>query len=184
MAKTEAEICKECGGRCCKSLGCSLCPEDMISRILKRRERIGSEITNSVESPTATPTAEEIESWLIDSDCALDSFGYPGGRLLYVRMRHKCFTFIGVDAMGECTALTDTGCTLSYEDRPKGGKMLIASEDRNCTQHYTREMMVEDWLPYQDRLKQIWTKWYERFTQDGTFDRSEEQYMEYQRVHR
>ena len=78
-------------------------------------------------------------------------------------MRHKCFTFIGVDAMGECEALTDTGCRLSYEDRPKGGRMLIASEDHRCTQEYTREMMVEDWMPYQEQLKQIWKKYVSSF---------------------
>ena len=62
--------------------------------------------------------------------------------------------------------------------------MLIASEDHRCTQKYTREMMVEDWMPYQEQLKQIWKKWYERFMQDGTFDRCEEEYMKHQRTRR
>lgn len=171
MAKTEAEICKECKGNCCKSTGCSLSPEDMIREIRNKSE--GAELST-----------EAIENWLKDSNCALDSFGYPGGRLFYVRMRHKCFTFIGIDAMGECAALTDTGCLLTYEERPKGGRMLIASEDHHCRQNYTREMMVSDWLPYQDRLKQIWEKWYEQFTKDGTFDRCEEEYMKFQRARR
>ena len=51
-------------------------------------------------------------------------------------------------------------------------------------QKYTREMMVEDWIPYQEQLKQIWKKWYERFTQDGTFDRCEEGYMRFQKARR
>ncbi len=198
MEKTEAEICKECKGNCCKSTGCSLSPEDMIRRIRAQQEMAGAEgmqYTNIEEMKAEKMKTEEIasekglaieeiENWLINSNCALDSFGYPGGRLLYVRMRHKCFTFIGVDAMGECAALTDTGCRLSYEDRPKGGRMLIASEDHHCTQKYTREMMVEDWMPYQEQLKQIWKKWYEKFTQDGTFDRCEEEYMKFQRARR
>ena len=45
-------------------------------------------------------------------------------------------------------------------------------------------MMVEDWIPYQEQLKQIWKKWYERFTQDGTFDRCEEGYMRFQKARR
>lgn len=193
MAKTEEEICKECKGNCCRSMGCSLSPEDMIRGIRAQQEMAGAEgmqHTNIEEmkeeefTSEKEPDIEEIENWLINSNCALDSFGYPGGRLLYVRMRHKCFTFIGVDAMGECAALTDTGCLLSYEDRPKGGRMLIASEDHRCTQKYTREMMVEDWIPYQEQLKQIWKKWYEKFTQDGTFDRCEEEYMKFQRARR
>ncbi len=199
MAKTEAEICKECKGNCCRSTGCSLSPEDMIRGIRAQKGTTGEETTQQgyiekgimTKAPAAEeitsekePDIEEVENWLINSNCALDSFGYPGGRLLYVRMRHKCFTFIGVDAMGECAALTDTGCLLSYEDRPKGGRMLIASEDHRCTQKYTREMMVEDWMPYQEQLKQIWKKWYEKFTKDGTFDRCEEEYMKLQRARR
>ena len=38
MAKTEAEICKECKGNCCKSTGCSLSPEDMIRGIRSQKE--------------------------------------------------------------------------------------------------------------------------------------------------
>ena len=180
MAKTEEEICKECKGNCCRSMGCSLSPEDMIRGIRAWKETSGAEQMQhrKIEEAKAEeimsekePDTEEIENWLMNSHCALDSFGYPGGSLLYVRMRHKCFTFIGVDAIGECEALTDTGCRLSYEDRPKGGRMLIAREDHRCTQEYTREMMVKDWIPYQEQLKQIWKKWYERFMQDGTFDR-------------
>ena len=45
-------------------------------------------------------------------------------------------------------------------------------------------MMVEDWMPYQEQLKQIWKKWYERFMQDGTFDCCEEEYMKHQRTRR
>lgn len=198
MAKTEAEICKECKGNCCKSTGCSLSPEDMIRAIRAQQEMSGAEgmqhedmgeakTKETTSKKTISENAlsvEEIERWLMNSNCALDSFsfGYPGRRLLYVRMRHKCFTFIGIDAMGECVALTDTGCRLSYEDRPRGGQMLIASEDHRCTQKYTREMMMKDWIPYQEQLKQIWKKWYEKFTQDGTFDRCEEEYMKFQRM--
>ena len=29
------------------------------------------------------PDTAEIENWLMNSSCALDSFGYPGGSLLY-----------------------------------------------------------------------------------------------------
>lgn len=193
MAKTEEEICKECKGNCCRSMGCSLSPEDMIRGIRAWKETSGAERMQHRKIEEAKteeimsekePDTEEIENWLMNSNCALDSFGYPGGSLLYVRMRHKCFTFIGVDAMGECEALTDTGCRLSYEDRPKGGRMLIAREDHRCTQEYTREMMLEDWIPYQEQLKQIWKKWYERFMQDGTFDRCEEEYMKLQRTRR
>ena len=43
MAKTEEEICKECKGNCCRSMGCSLSPEDMIRRIRAWKEISGAE---------------------------------------------------------------------------------------------------------------------------------------------
>ena len=108
MAKTEEDICKECKGNCCRSMGCSLSPEDMIRGIRAWKEISGAErmqhrkIEEAKTEETMAekePDTEEIENWLMNSSCALDSFGYPGGSLLYVRMRHKCFTFIGVDAI-------------------------------------------------------------------------------------
>lgn len=179
MSKTEAEICKECGGSCCKATGCSLSPEDMLRRIFKQREQNHKE--EYLEIKENELTKEQLENWLIHSDCAIDSFGYEKGRLYYLRMRHKCFTFIGVDAMGECMALRDDGCCYTYEERPKGGRSLKASEDRRCRQEYTREMMVKDWMPYQELLREIWNTWYDRFQKDGTFDKCEEAYMDFQR---
>ncbi len=43
MAKTEEEICKECKGNCCRSMGCSLSPEDMIRGIRAWRKVSGAE---------------------------------------------------------------------------------------------------------------------------------------------
>lgn len=156
------KLCAECGGNCCKSMGCSLSPEDML-RELKTE-----------------PTFEAVEQWLKEGEYAVDSASFMGKRLYYVRMRHKCFTFIGVDAMGECIDLTERGCGRSYENRPKGGRFLEGKENRQCEQHYTQEMMYDEWLPYQEILAGIWQKWYKVMEQDGTFDRCEEAYMEYQ----
>lgn len=156
-------ICAQCQGRCCKTMGCSLAPEDMF-RALKDR----------------TPTRENVEDLLQNGKFAIDSFRIAGHALYYLRMKHKCFTFIGVDAMGECISLTDAGCSLAFEDRPKGGRMLEGREDGGCEQHYTQEMMIADWEPWQEILKAIWDDWYDRLEREGVFDRCEEDYMQYQ----
>ncbi len=158
-------VCAECKGRCCASLGCSLAPEDL-------HRSLG----------TDTYDRESVLALLQNSDYAIDSFGYQGKRFYFLRMKHKCFTFIGVDAMGECIALTETGCSLSYEERPKGGRYLEAKPDRQCVQHYTREDMITDWMPYQHVLASIWDEYYLKFQSDGTFDTCEENYMNYQRA--
>ena len=156
-------ICAECKGRCCKTMGCSLEPEDMI-RALESREI----------------TRENVEYLLQNGQFAIDSFHLGGRTFYYLRMKHKCFTFIGVDAMGECIALNDSGCGLAFEDRPKGGRMLEGRENGGCMQHYTQEMMIADWKPYQSVLESIWTDWHDKFERDGVFDKCEEEYMQYQ----
>lgn len=156
-------ICAQCRGRCCKTMGCSLDPEDMI-RALK-----GCAVTR-----------ENLEQLLQNGQFAIDSFQIGQRAFYYLRMKHKCFTFIGVDAMGECISLTDEGCGLLFEDRPKGGRMLEGKEAGGCVQHYTQEMMIADWEPWQDMLKEIWNKWYDLFERDGVFDQCEEDYMQYQ----
>ncbi|MCM1102524.1 MAG: hypothetical protein NC409_00300 [Clostridium sp.] len=108
---------------------------------------------------------------------AIEYVSTPQGACFYLRMRHKCYTFIGVDAMGECAALGDHGCLLSVEERPKGGRMLKSSPDRHCVQHYTVGQMCADWQPYQELLLSIYRKWHARMTDDGTFDRCDEAYF-------
>lgn len=179
------EICRTCGGVCCKAKGCSLSPEDML-RELARRAGEERELRNGAEQDSGDgrdrlPDISELESWLQESQCAIDHFSGQTGPYYYIRMGHKCFTFIGVDAMGECIALTEKGCGLPYERRPKGGRYLEGRQDRHCQQHYTREQMEEDWKPYQALLKEIWDRWYLRLEDEGVFERCEEEYMQWQR---
>lgn len=158
------KICAQCQGRCCKTMGCSLAPQDMLDALQR-----------------SAVTSDSLEGLLQQSGkYAIDSFQIRGKAFYYLRMRHKCFTFIGVDAMGECIALTEQGCSLSFEDRPKGGRMLEGRENGGCIQHYTQEMMIAEWEPYQNILKLIWNRWYDEFEKEGIFDRCEEEYMQYQ----
>lgn len=157
------EACGVCRGRCCRTMGCSLSPEDMRRALADNEESV-----------------ECVEELLKRGDFAIDSFQIKGQTFYYLRMRHKCFTFIGIDAMGECVMLTDSGCALAFENRPMGGRMLEGKTNGGCIQHYTQEMMVADWKPYQELLGTIWSRWYERLEAEGVFDRCEEEYMRFQ----
>lgn len=181
------EICKGCGGACCKANGCSLAPEDMLREMAVWRDEKEMEKMPQGDMDTGQSAETDwrhLEEWLRQSDCAIDTFTGAAGLCYYIRMRHKCFTFIGVDAMGECIALTDQGCRLAYERRPKGGRFLEGRIDRHCVQHYTREQMEEDWRPYQGLLGEIWDRWHDRLEREGVFERCEEAYMRYQKEKR
>ena len=95
--------CGICRGRCCREKGCSLSPEDMV--------RFFSKIGENGENPDR----DKMLKLLTDERYglfAIDSFWHEREPVYYLRMKHKCYNFIGVDAAGECIALTDEGCSL------------------------------------------------------------------------
>lgn len=88
MAKTEEEICKECKGNCCRSMGCSLSPEDMIRGIRAWKETSGAEQMQhrKIEEAKAEeimsekePDTEEIEK-LADEQQLCTGFLWVSGR--------------------------------------------------------------------------------------------------------
>lgn len=167
------EECAKCGGRCCKERGCSLSPEDML-RVLTA-ENADMNLADVDEKSAFRKGLLTLlqEGKLYAVDC-ISQNGHP---FYYLRMRHKCYTFIGVEAMGECIALTPSGCSLSEEERPKGGRFLKSSPDGHCMQHYMKEDMLADWEPYQSIFSGIWEEFYTKFEADGTFDACDEAYF-------
>ncbi len=175
--------CSQCKGRCCRERGCSLSPQDMW-QALKQRSDFGGWVEDvpgviPVKSKEGRQLREMLLQLLNQPDglYALDFFSEKDGPCFYLRMRHKCYTFIGVDAIGECVALTESGCALTEEQRPKGGRFLESRPDGHCIQHYTREQMCEDWTPYVEVLKDIWEEYHTKFEEDGTFERCDNEYF-------
>ncbi|MCM1126531.1 MAG: hypothetical protein NC429_08655 [Lachnospiraceae bacterium] len=174
------EECRKCQGRCCRERGCSLSPQDMENALLREGflnlQPADKKFKEAVLCLLQKTEGKELY--------AIDRFAASRGPVFYLRMRHKCHTFIGVDAMGECAALTPEGCSLGTEQRPKGGRFLKSAPDGRCTQQYTQEMMESDWKPYQEILREIWQEYEPLFQEDGTFDRCEEAWFAYMRAER
>ena len=166
------EECSHCKGRCCREKGCSLALSDL-ERAIKKRGLTGNK-------------REKILSLLQEDGnlYAIDRFHLEGKEIYYMRMRHHAYTFVGEDAIGICAALTAAGCILSEEDRPKGGRYLESRPDGHCIQHYGADEMAEDWLPYQESLSSIYWEYFQRFKEDGTFDKCDEEYFRFLRTFR
>lgn len=176
------EECKNCKGRCCRERGCSLSPEDLERALL--REGLKQPDSQQKEGELHEAVLLLLQKTSGKELYAVDRFSTGQGPVFYLRMRHKCHTFIGVDAMGECIALTPEGCGLDMEQRPKGGRFLKSAPDGRCEQHYTKEMMENDWKPYQKILSSIWQQYETLFRNDGTFDRCDEAYFAWMRAER
>lgn len=141
MKKMEnKQLCKECGGNCCKRMGCHYSPDDF------------KEIT--YES-----LKKEIEKGFISIDW-WDGNPFENGstddidRAYYLRIRHKDSEIVDPSWGGECILLTDDGCPLSYEERPKGARLLEPSE-YNCISHYNKRQAAKDWYKYNDILYKL-----------------------------
>ena len=165
------EECAVCQGKCCKEHGCVLAPEDFFKD------------TSFLEIQQDEYALKEyvLERLKKENLHAIDQSSHGQGTGYYIRMRHKCYTFIGVDALGECIALGEDGCSLSYDDRPKGGRMLKSEPNFSCHQEYGIDEVLEDWKPYRNILESIWNEYEPKFQEDGTFDRCDANYFEWLR---
>lgn len=143
--KINPQICKACGGDCCKSMGCHIAPDDLMSL-----------------------SVSDIISFIDESGCiSIDWWeGNPitnerdNKRYCYLRIRNKDEKVIAPSWRGECGILTDTGCPLSFEYRPKGARELIPDIDK-CNQGYSKQQCAIDWMQYSDIIEQVYNHYIE-----------------------
>lgn len=167
----DCSYCKECGGVCCRHMGCHFSPEDF--------EEISFDyLKDRIENTGCI----SIDWW--EQDPREDDGINELSKCYFLRMRNRksgitisdhlmgLLSMIGVpspdtdsvndepapivDASwgGRCVLHTDEGCSISYENRPKGARWLIAKSnpDKPCDDAYSKKQCAIDWIPYQDIL--------------------------------
>jgi len=126
------EICKECGGECCKSSpGCAT-PADFKPDIYN----------NLVE-------AFKSRKWVIDA-WELSN----GGKLHYVRpatIDSKRLHDYSWD-YGPCVLLTETGCSLEPHKRPAGCRLLEPRTGQCKVHGVGKYNAARAWKPYEDLI--------------------------------
>ena len=143
--KTNPQICKGCGGDCCKSMGCHIAPDDLMSL------NVGDIISFIDESGCISVDWWEGNPVTNERD---------GKKYCFLRIKNKNENVIAPSWGGECSILTDTGCSLSFEYRPKGARELIPDLD-NCHQNYTKQQCAIDWMQYSDVMEQVYNHYIE-----------------------
>jgi len=136
------KFCASCGGKCCKSMGCELSTRDMKSDINK------DTIKELLESGMYS-----IDYW--DYFTSEDGISVDEG--YFIRARNKNSPVVDPSWGGECVMLTDTGCSLSFEDRPFGGKSMIAKQtlEGECKSNYGKHECAIEWFKYYDILREL-----------------------------
>lgn len=137
MELENKEICRKCGGTCCKETGCYYSSEDL--KVVDARSVIDllDKGYTSIVSDVFIMRNNPI--------------------LLSLRARNRNAGKIDlVSCSSWCTALTDTGCIYSFEDRPSGGRYLIPYENGRCCYNQPKLIDIADsWQPYQQMLKRV-----------------------------
>lgn len=136
------ELCKLCGGSCCKATGCYFSPKDFRRLSYDVLKRILDKGYISIILMYKEITGLEKDVYTL-------RMRNKGGEMV-IRDHSK-------DKGGLCIIWEKTGCPFNDEDRPYGGKALIPDWDstRLCQTGYSHRQCAEDWLPYQDILKQL-----------------------------
>lgn len=137
--------CSKCGGYCCKSMGCHISPFDLISI---DKDDIKKLLNTGFVS---------IDWW---DNFEQDDYYGPG---YYLRMRNKNSNIVDPAYIGICSILTQAGCALEFQYRPKGGRSLSpyfcnnpnATEEEHEEKTYTKYKCVLEWHKYHNILKEL-----------------------------
>jgi len=134
---SQPNVCSTCKGRCCKHMGCHFSPKDF------------QEI--SLDSLKAF-----IEKGFVSIDCwDGDVLGRDRDNTYYLRIRNVDSDILDFSWGGRCMLLTDTGCSLSFNERPKGGRELVPQLDFRCLPLYSKKDACIEWYPYQRILEKL-----------------------------
>lgn len=135
------EVCKNCGGRCCKKSGCDYWPSDLSDKTYKGILKF---LENGKVSIVAMMNFKRINEKLCN---------FP---FLYLRERNTGRDVVDLLSMKTpCSNLTEHGCSYTYEERPSGGKNLTPSKDGLCYPKEDNLQKVLEWSPYQKQLEKI-----------------------------
>lgn len=135
------DICKKCGGKCCKKCGCDYSTDNFQDLSMKALEEILSEGKISIVAALNIKRSKNGNKFIIP--------------FLYLRARNKNRNVVDLLSLkSECSMLTKDGCSYSIEERPKGGVNLIPYESK-CLPYEEPLKIVEGFERYQNTLSKM-----------------------------
>ncbi len=134
------DICKMCGGKCCKANGCSFAPGDFKEISFEYLKKIISKGFISIIIIPDVQTGLEEETLV-----------------LKVRNKGSKVCDLEVNIPRQCILLEETGCFFEDSDRPYGGRALVPRiPGIGCKKGYSYRQCAIDWKPYQAVLKELY----------------------------
>lgn len=136
------EICKKCGGMCCKKSGCDYLSSDF-------NDLSFNGLLKTLSSENISIVSALIFEKLPNNKIYANPF-------LYLRARNTNREIIDLLSMKTtCSLLTDAGCKYSYNERPSMGKYLVPVENNQCYPLKDPNIVIESWKSYQKVLSKV-----------------------------
>lgn len=134
-----SDMCKECGGICCKQNGCIYMPKDFSSINYNYMIRLLDEGNISIAGQPFTGFLNDAWSFL-----------------LYLRARNVDAPVVDlISSGGPCKMLTETGCSLKENKRPTLGLLVKPTIIGGpCEQKFTSDYLL-NWSQYNDVLSRL-----------------------------
>ncbi len=137
------ELCKECGGECCKRCGCMFSPDDFddLSYEAMKKEIGKGHITLE----------------LIDGEYICRPGFYYALRMRNINapIVEDCFGYRG---RSPCILLGEKGCKLPYSKRPSEGRLMWPIKIGGtylCESNYDARDATLEWVKYQPLLRNL-----------------------------
>lgn len=139
MRIEKKNICKKCGGKCCKRSGCDYFVSDFSELTEEALIRVLDEGNISIVG-AIKPVPDR------DGYLTLEPY-------LYLRARNLGRDIIDLFSFKhQCMLLTDEGCPYPVEKRPGGGADLIPRKFGHCYRKEDPMIEAMKWEPYQELL--------------------------------
>lgn len=148
---TNYDICKSCGGICCKQCGCHFSPRDFKELSF---DYLKSEILKGYISIDVVYG----DAYLLEGFPYILRVRNVGAPIVEASIRYR--------KSSQCILLGNSGCKLDYAHRPTGGKLLIPSDkiehnnyffadERHCTSLYDIRECCLEWMQYSKLLSDL-----------------------------
>ena len=148
------ELCKTCGGKCCKRCGCFVSPDDF-------EKWFGT-------PPTLELMERELKRGYLTIEIVDLSQYWLSGFGTLVRMRNSGESAI-IDFDGRCAGAgacvawrEEGGCMFDWEQRPAGGKLLGPIDPQfgmGCTCGYGTKATIAEWRMFPGILPELTKKY-------------------------
>lgn len=163
MRNEKKNLCKKCGGKCCKKSGCDYFVSDFLE----------------INEEVLIKKLDEGETSIVGALYPIsDSEGYLSFiPFLYLRARNIGRDIVDILSFKrQCMLLTDNGCPYPLEKRPGGGAALIPQRFRKCYRDEDPLIETSKWEPYQQLLSSLVVR-YSGMSVDEIFKRDIEQVL-------